>query len=221
MQVRYVLPVVAVLLNSGPVVPNASQSPGTPATSLNAPPPQVHNRALTTLMQNDRTVVRLDERQGDGVAWWPDVLIADGTIELMIRGKDVMQRSFVGVAFHGLDEKTYDAVYFRPFNFRVDDPARRSRAVQYIAHPAYTWNKLREERPGVFEHGVLPAPDPTGWFHARIVVKSPQVRVFVNDSEQPSLEVTQLSSRKSGWVGLWVGNGSGGDFAAVKVVPSR
>jgi hypothetical protein len=147
--------------------------------------------------------------------------MADGTIELMIRGKDVMQRSFVGVAFHGLDEKTYDAVYFRPFNFRVDDPARRSRAVQYIAHPAYTWNRLREERPGVFEHEVLPAPDPTGWFRARILVKSPQVQVFVNDSNQPSLEVTQLSSRRSGWVGLWVGNGSGGDFAAVKVVPSR
>ena len=52
---------------------------------------------------------------------------------------------------------TYDAIYFRPFNFRTSDPARRLRAVQYISHPTYTWNKLRAERPGVYEKPVNPA----------------------------------------------------------------
>jgi hypothetical protein len=198
----------------------SSGAPGHPQSPPEAPP-KVHNRELTMTSEESRRTLRLDERQGDGVAWWPGLAMGDGTIEVRIRGKDVMQRSFVGVAFHGVDEKTYDAVYFRPFNFRASDPARRSRAVQYIAHPAYTWSRLREERPGVFEHAVLPAPDPTQWFHARIVVKSPDVRVFVEGSDQPSLEVTQLSTRKTGWVGLWVGNGSGGEFADLKVVPSR
>lgn len=184
-------------------------------------PPKVHNREVTTGSEGARKLLRLDEREGDGVAWWPDLVMADGTVEVQIRGKDVMQRSFVGVAFHGVDEKTYDAVYFRPFNFRAPDPARRARAVQYIAHPTHTWNRLREERPGVFEHAVLPVPDPNEWFHARIVVKSPEVRVYVNGSDQPSLEVRQLSTRKTGWIGLWVGNGSGGEFADLKIAPAR
>jgi hypothetical protein len=46
------------------------------------------------------------------------------------------------------------------------------------------------------------------------------VRVFVDGNEQPSLEVKQLSTRKSGWVGLWVGNGSNGEFANLEVVPA-
>jgi hypothetical protein len=184
-------------------------------------PSKVHNRQVALTSEDGRKFLRVDEREGDGVAWWPDLVMADGTIDVDIRGKDVMQRSFVGVAFHGLDEKTYDAIYFRPFNFRAADPARRTHAVQYVAHPTYTWNKLRDEQPGVFEHAVLPVPDPAGWFHARIVVTSPNVRVYVNGSDGPSLDVRQLSTRKTGWVGVWVGNGSGGDFAGLKVVPAR
>jgi hypothetical protein len=53
------------------------------------------------------------------------------------------------MALHGVDGATYDAIYFRPFIFRTEDPARRLRAVQYIPHPTYTWNKLRAENPGV------------------------------------------------------------------------
>ena len=68
---------------------------------------------------------------------------------------------------------------------------------------------------------MRPVPNPTQWFHARIVVASPNVRVYVNGSDQPSLEVTQLSTRKTGWVGLWVGNGSGGEFAGLNVAPAR
>jgi hypothetical protein len=201
---------------------NSAASSRRPQTeSPSTVPPRVHNRELTVAVEGPRRLLRLDEREGDGIAWWPNLVMADGTIEVDIRGKDVMQRSFVGVAFHGVDETTYDAVYFRPFNFKAADPARRVRAVQYVAHPTHTWNKLREEQPGRFERGVLPVPDPTAWFHARIVVKSPDVRVYVNGSEQASLEVEQLSTRKTGWVGLWVGNGSGGEFANLNVLPAR
>jgi len=103
--------------------------------------------------------------------------------------------------------------------FRTEDPARHSHAVQYISHPTYTWQKLRAERPGAFEQPVSPAPDPNAWFHVRVVVASPKVSVFVGDAKQPSLVVTQLSDRTKGLVGLWVGNGSGGDFADLKIIP--
>ena len=128
--------------------------------------------------------------------------------------------SFVGVAFHGVDGTTYDAIYFRPFNFKTEDAGRRSHGVQYVSHPIYQWQKLRTEQPGKYEQAVNPVPDPNAWFHARVVVASPKVSVFVADAKEPSLVVDQLSNRKNGLVGLWVGNGSGGDFANLKVVPA-
>jgi hypothetical protein len=179
---------------------------------------KVFNRSLSSLSDGAKRGVRLSESPGDGVAYLEGVEFADGAIEFDVRGKDVQQQSFVGVAFHGLDEKTYDAVYFRPFNFKNEDPARRLRAVQYTSHPTYTWQKLRTEQPGKYEQPVNPVPDPNGWFHARIVVASPKVSVFVNDAKEPCLVVSQLSDRKKGLVGLWVGNTSGGDFANFKIV---
>src|SRR5207237_504148 len=105
-------------------------------------------------------------------------------IELDIKGKDVQGQSFVGVAFHGVDDTTYDAVYLRPFNFKTDDPVRNTHAVQYVSHPTYPWQKLRAEHPGEYEQPVTPAPDPNGWFHVRVVVASPKVSVFVADARQ-------------------------------------
>jgi hypothetical protein len=180
---------------------------------------KVFNRSLSVFNDGAKKGVRLSESPGDGVAYLEGIEFADGAIEIDIRGKDVQGQSFVGVAFHGLDEKTYDAVYFRPFNFKTEDSARRLHAVQYISHPTYTWQKLRTEQPGKYEKPVSPPPDPNGWFHARVVVASPKVSVFVNDAKEPSLVVDQLSDRKKGLVGLWVGNTSGGDFANLKIVP--
>jgi|SRR5262245_42509466 len=180
---------------------------------------KVFNRSLSALSDGAKKGVRLSESPGDGVAYLEGFEFADGAIEFDIRGKDVQQQSFVGVAFHGLDEKIYDAVYFRPFNFKTEDQARRIRAVQYISHPTYTWQKLRTEQPGKYEKAISPVPDPNGWFHARVVVASPKVSVFVNDAKEPCLVVDQLSDRKKGLVGLWVGNTSGGDFASLKIVP--
>ncbi len=180
---------------------------------------RVFNRSVSALSDGTRKGVRLNEQPGEGVAYLKGIEFSNGTIEFDVRGKDVQGQSFVGVAFHGLDSTTYDAIYLRPFNFRTEDPARHSHAVQYISHPTYTWQKLRTERPGVFEQPVSPAPDPNAWFHVRVVVASPKVSVFVGDAKQPSLVVTQLSDRTKGLVGLWVGNGSGGDFADLKIIP--
>jgi len=178
------------------------------------------NRTATSLTDGNRAGVRLSARADNGVAYLRGVEFGNGTIELDIRGKDVQGQSFVGVAFHGVDDTTYDAVYLRPFNFKTDDPVRHNHAVQYVSHPTYPWQKLRAEHPGEYEQPVTPAPDPNGWFHVRVVVASPQVSVFVADATEPSLVVTQLSHRAKGRVGLWVGNGSDGDFANLILTPS-
>ena len=179
----------------------------------------VFNRTVSALSDGTRKGVRLNEQPGEGVAYLKGIEFRNGTIEFDVRGKDVQGQSFVGVAFHGLDSTTYDAIYLRPFNFRTEDPARHSHAVQYVSQPAYPWQRLRTERPGVFEQPVSPAPDPNAWFHVRVVVASPKVSVFVGDAKEPSLVVNQLSDRTKGRVGLWVGNSSGGDFADLKVIP--
>jgi hypothetical protein len=177
-------------------------------------------RTITRLTDGGRTGVRLSEAEGEGPAYLPGVEFGNGTIELDLKGKDVQGSSFIGVAFHGVDGTTYDAIYFRPFNFRTDDKARVLRAVQYISHPAHPWQKLRAETPGQYEKPVNPVPDPNAWFHARVVVASPKVSVFVGEGKEPCLTVNQLSDRKKGLVGIWVGNTSGGDFANFRIVPA-
>jgi hypothetical protein len=179
----------------------------------------VTNRSVSGFTDGARQGLRLSEGPGEGPAYLEGVEFANGTIELDIRGKDVQGQSFVGVALHGVDGTTYEAIYFRPFNFRAADSTRRAHAVQYISQPTHTWQKLRTEHPGMYEKAVNPAPDPNGWFHARVVVAGSQVSVFVDGATQPSLVVTRLSERSKGLMGFWVGNGSRGDFAKLTIRP--
>jgi hypothetical protein len=177
---------------------------------------QIFNRGVTVAKEGDRTVVRLDARTGDGGAWLDGVQLGDGVIEIDLKGKDVAQQSFLGIAFHVVDWTTYDAVYFRPFNFKAAAESR-SHGVQYVSHPANTWQKLRAERPGQFEKAVEPAPDPAGWFHARIVLANSKVEVYVNGAATPSLVVDDLGQSNSGGVALWAGNNSDGAFANLTI----
>jgi len=181
---------------------------------------QVFNRSLTVEKEGQRVVARLDARAGDGGALLDGVQVGDGVIEVDLRGKDVAQQSFLGIAFHVVDWTTYDAVYFRPFNFRAAGVESRSHSVQYVSHPVNTWQKLRTERPGQFEKAIEPPPDPNGWFHARIVLANSKVEVYVNNAATPSLVVDDLGKHKNGGVALWAGNGSDGAFASLTITPT-
>jgi len=179
------------------------------------------NRDMSRIEDGGRKGIRLDERQGDGLVWLEGSRFGNGTIEFDVRGKDVFQQSFVGFAFHAVDDQTYDAIYFRPFNFKNPDPSRANHAVQYVSQPEFTWQKLRAEKPEQFEKPVRPVPDPNGWFHVRIVIDSAQVRVYVDNAPEPSLAIEKLNTRREGKIGLMVGNGSGGDFANLKIIPAK
>lgn len=160
--------------------------------------------------------VHLSKGDGDGVLWLKDLIFENGTIELDIKGRDERGESFVGLAFHGLDENNFDLIYFRPFNFKSVE--KKNNALQYVSLPDFTWQKLRKEHPGVYENAVSPAPDPNRWVHTTIVIEHPIVKVFVDNSEMPSLTVEQLSTRKKGWIGFWVGSNSEGEFKNLKVI---
>ncbi|MFT3782293.1 MAG: hypothetical protein QM790_09780 [Nibricoccus sp.] len=177
------------------------------------------NRSAVAIEKDGGKGVHLEGKASTGYARLENLSFANGVIEFDARGKNLVQQSFLGLAFHGAGEKTYDAIYFRPFNFNSSDAARRLRAVQYVSHPVFTWDKLRSEHPGQYEKPIVPPPDPDGWFHVRVVVAAPKVSVFVNDATAPCLVVDQLSDRKRGWVGLWV-DVAGGDFANLKIIPA-
>jgi hypothetical protein len=158
-----------------------------------------------------------------GAIWLEGVEFTEGTIECAILGKSAPRGSnFPGLAFHGADDATFDCVYFRPFNFRAENPEQASHAVQYISLPEWPWQKLRAEKTGQYEKPITPAPDGDTWFHARIVVAGRKVTVFVNDAKEPSLDVELLNPRTGGRVGLWGGDaGDGGYFANLKITPGK
>ena len=178
------------------------------------------NREVTPSQANPRGV-HVSEKEGNGVVWIEGSNFSQGTIELQIRGRDVMQRSFVGVAFHGKDDNTYEAVYLRPFNFRSEDPTRKQHAVQYIMLPDYDWPRLRKEFPEEFENPVDPSIVPTDWVPVKVVVTEKTIQVFVGPAKTPALEVRKLGQLDSGMVGLWAGNGSDGDFANLRVMTTK
>ena len=158
-----------------------------------------------------------------GVIWLEGVNFTEGVIECDILGKSAPRGSnFPGLAFHGLDDATYDCVYFRPFNFRAENPENASHAVQYTSQPRWTWQKLRAEKTGQYEKSIVPPLDGDAWFHTKIVVSGKKVSVFVNDNEKPSLEVEKLNDRTAGRIGIWGGDaGSGGHFANLKITPGK
>ena len=176
------------------------------------------NRVVTIISsEKNKSIIHLDDKPDAGVAWISDLQFSEGTIEFDTKGKNVLQRSFVGVAFHALNDSTYDAVYFRPFNFRSPEEERRNHSVQYISLPGYDWPKLRKEKPNQYEKPINPAPEPEEWIHVRLTVQNQEVKVFVNKDQQPSLVIKQLSDRKNGKIGFWAGSGSDGDFANLKI----
>jgi hypothetical protein len=152
------------------------------------------------------------------VIWLDGVNFTDGTIECDVLGKSLPRGSnFPGFVFRGADAATFDSVYFRPFNFRAENPENASHAVQYTSLPQWTWQKLRAERTGQYEKPIAPSLDGDAWFHAKIVLLGRKVTVFVNDAARPCLEVETLHDRLGGRVGISGGDaGDGGYFANLR-----
>ena len=171
------------------------------------------NRNITTFNKGNYKGIAFSEKEGDGLAWIEGMNFVNGIVELDIKGRDKLQQSFVGIAFHGQSNAEFEIVYFRPFNFRSTDPVRKVHAVQYAFNPEFDWEKLRDQHPGVYEKGIDNPPVPNEWFHAKIVINFPEIKVFVNNSQTPSLIVQELSANKTGKFGIWVGNNSDGQFA--------
>ncbi len=186
----------------------------------------VINAEADTAIEDGKRVIRLKPKgtantpSDIGLAVVEGLDLAEGMLEIDLKGKGKFQTSFLGLAFNVVDGKRFEAVYFRPFNFLRDDKSFRVRAVQYVAWPDHTWEKLRQEKPGVYESAVKPIPEPSGWFHARIEVTQNKVRVWVDDAKEPCLVVDRLAGREKGKVGLWV-DSKEGEFRNLRILPAK
>jgi hypothetical protein len=180
----------------------------------------------------DTTRRRLDQLPPDQQVLVEQLVVVEGTdfangvIEAEIAGTPGTDagtgaRGFVGIAFRlQPDLKTYDAFYLRPTNGRAEDQERRNHSAQYISHPAWTWNRLRQETPGRYEAYVDLVPD--AWTPVRIEVHGAKARLFVNGQTQPTLIVNDVKSGESahGAIALWMGPGTIAHFRNLRVTPS-
>jgi hypothetical protein len=175
------------------------------------------NREIEIASGDSGAYLKIAENKKDGIVWLPVKDFQNGVIEIELRGKDVFQRSFIGIVFHGIDAVSYDAVYCRPFNFSAKDSIRRIHAVQYISHPDFTWEKLRTERNAVFEKEIVNPPSAGDWFTMKLAIDGKTVKVYINNAVEPSLTVEKLNTRTAGKIGLFTADSSGGDFKTIKI----
>ena len=178
---------------------------------------QVYNRTLSHLYDEGYKGIRLSKEYGEGVRRAAPTPFSNGTIEFDVRGEDLKQHSFVGIAFHGANDSTFDAVYLRPFQFTAQTDSLRNRMIQYISLPEHTWRALRKTAPGVNESSIERAPDPNGWIHMRLVVQGENISTFINGSKEPSMVVKKVTKLRTGRVGFYVADTSGGDFANLRI----
>ena len=155
----------------------------------------------------------------------PDVEFSDGVIEVEIAGvpaagADTSARGFVGIAFRVDSSRThYAAFYLRPTNGRARDQLRRNHSTQYIAHPEFPWNRLRQEQPGVYESYV--DLEPGAWTPIRIEVHGGTAQLFVNRSAQPVLIVNDMKNPPAlGRIALWIDAGTDAHFSRLRVTPA-
>ena len=216
---RFVGAVAALLL------PCNLQAQGTMPANLagaQAPPGGWHLFSRTIELQGEpgrEYLAIVGEPDTVGLVWSPALAFTDGDIEFDVRGRDIPGHSFVGIAFHIVSDTSFDAVYLRPFNFQAADSARRAHAVQFVSSPAYPWDRLRSEQPGVFEKAVPPTLDPAGWIHVRVRVRGPAIEVYLDWAEVPVLSIVNPSSHRSGGVGYFVHGTSVGDFRDLVIRP--
>lgn len=174
------------------------------------------NREIDSIDKVGKSV-SLNSKQGDGLALIKELEFEVGTIEIDLKGENTPGKSFVGVAFNIQNDSTYEAIYFRPFNFQSNEKIRREHSVQYISHPKNTWNFLRTNYKGQFESEFGRQPSPEDWFTVKIEVERERVIVYDIESGTELLSVKRLENPVSNKIGLWTGNNSKGAFRNLRI----
>jgi len=187
---------------------------------------EAHGVTVASATYQGKSAVRVDALpdagNGSSYAIVKGSKFHNGTIEVELAGKPAANagagaRGFIGIAFR-LQGNRYEYIYLRPTNGRADDQVRRNHSTQYGAWPDFNFDRLRKESPEKYESYV--DLEPGVWTPYRIVIDGTKARLFVHGSAQPCLIVDDLKLGDSeGPVALWVGPGTEGYFANLKITP--
>jgi hypothetical protein len=187
------------------------------------------NVAVEAVVHRDRKAIKLVEaptRNGPTIAVVKGVEFGTGTIELDVAGvpgpkAQADDRGFIGIAFHvAHDGERFQTFYLRPTNGRSDDQLRRNHSVQYTAEPEWPWHRLRTELPGQYEsYADMVAGE---WTRIKIVVGRTRAELYVNGATQPSLIINDLKTQdQAGGIALWIGQGTVGEFANLRLTNDK
>jgi hypothetical protein len=185
------------------------------------------NAAIAAANFKGRAAVQVvaapDAPNATSLAIVKDASFRDGSIEVDLAGQPGAgaaggARGFIGIAFRLQGDGAYEYIYLRPTNGRADDQVRRNHSTQYSAHPDFDFARSRKEAPEKYESYV--DLEPGVWTKYKIVVDGRTARLYVHGAEQPCLIVNDLKLEpRSGGVALWVGPGTEGYFANLKITP--
>jgi len=183
------------------------------------------NVSITQTNFKGRSAIQLiaapDAQNASSYAVVKDALFRDGTIEVDLAGQPGAgagsgARGFIGIAFRLQPDGRYEYIYLRPTNGRADDQVRRNHSTQYSSHPDFDFARSRQEAPEKYESYV--DLEPGVWTKYRIEVDGRKARLYVNEAPQPCLIVNDLKLEpQEGRVALWVGPGTEGYFANLKI----
>ena len=185
-----------------------------------------HAVSISKTTYQGKAAVRVDAKPEAGNAESYAVVkgsrFRNGTIDVELAGKPgaaaaATARGFIGLAFR-VQGDAFEYLYLRPTNGRADDQVRRNHSTQYASRPGYDFDRFRKEAPEKYESYV--DLEPGVWTKMRIVVEGTKARLYVHGAAQPCLIVNDLKRGDGeGGVALWVGPGTEGYFANLKVTP--
>lgn len=144
-------------------------------------------------MINAKQMDHLGRKALMGTAFLKDVEFGDGIIELDMAVE--RKTSYPGVLFRMKSLQEYERFYIRPHRAGL-----YADAIQYVAsfNGVDSWQLY--SGPGTT--AALEVPYGT-WFHVKLEVKGSQARIFINNSDQPSLVITELQrGAGKGMIGL-------------------
>jgi hypothetical protein len=145
----------------------------------------------------------------NGFAYARDVNFQNGALDVDIAA-DI--RGFLGIAFHVQSEDDYELFFFRP------DDSGSTYAIQYA--PGLLGGNVWQlfNGPSYTAVGDIPREK---WIHVRVVLAGLVAKLFLNNSAEPALVVSDLRlGHSQGSIGFW-GREGGGYFSNLSFTPDN
>ena len=198
-----------------------SETGGEPAR-VKADIASYNGRRALHMLNDDSTLGTAGPSGGESLAIVKGSDFKDGTLEVDLvgmprQGSNSQSRGFVGMAFRIQgDVDKFENFYLRFTNGRADDQLRRNHSAQYSSFPDFSWSRLRQESPGVYESYV--DIEEKAWTRIKIVVSGKNAKLYVNGADQPCLLVNDLKLGDShGRIAVWTGSDTEAYYSNLRI----